>query len=115
MVLHEPSTTRFETFTSSANTTGQSNDIFTVDAGGGFDVDWIGIAIESGAGSDVSVRVFSGDSPVAPFDDAFDISGEFVRMPADIRLSPGDTLEARHDNDSNTARDVSVIVAGDEL
>lgn len=108
------STTFVETFTSSANTTDQSDTVMTVQPGKGFDVDWVGVAIESGAGSDVDVQVFSGDKPVAPQDDAFDIAGEFIKLPADVTLSPGDELVARHDNNSSTARDVTVVVAGDE-
>lgn len=107
-------TTRTETFTSSSNTTEQSNDLFTVEAGGGFHVLGVKVAIESGAGSNVGVRVFSGDEPIAPVDNQIDVSGELVELPADTVLSPGDTLEARHDNTSATNRDVTVVVTGED-
>lgn len=107
-------TTFSETFTSSASTTGQTNTVMTADPGKGFDVDRVGIAIESGAGSDVTVQVFAGDQPVVPQDDAFDVAGEFVWLGVDHELSPSGTLDARHDNNSSTARDVTVIVEGDE-
>lgn len=109
-----PGTTFSETFTSSANTTDQTDTVMTVDAGKGFEVAEVKVAIESGAGSDVSVQVFSGDKPVAPQDDAVDIAGQIIELPADVTLSPGDELVARHDNAAASAFDVTVIIVGDE-
>jgi hypothetical protein len=105
-------TTRTETFTSSANTTDQRNDLFTVEAGSEFHVQGVKVYIEPEADSAVGVRVFAGDEPVAPVDDQVTVSGEVIGLPAGHVLSPGDTLEARHDNSSLTDRTVRVIVIG---
>jgi len=106
-------TTFTETFTSSKSTTGQENTVFTVNPGKEFEVAEIKIGIESGAGSNVGVRVFDGDKPIAPQDNQLDISGELIPLPTDATLSPGDELVARHDNNSSTDRDVTVIVVGE--
>jgi len=88
--------------------------VFTVEPGKGFLVERVQVAIENGAGSAVSVRVFSGDSPIAPEDTAIDIAGEIVPLAAETRLSPGDEVTARHDNTSSTDRDVTVVVEGED-
>lgn len=107
-------TTFVETFSSTANTTDQTDTVMTADDGKGFDVDMVKIAIESGAGSAVDVQIFSGDQPVAPQDDALDIAGQVVELPTDHLLGPSNELVARHSNSSATARDVTVIIVGDE-
>lgn len=110
-----PSETYSETFTSSANTTGQTDTVFTADAGGGFDVDEIAVHIRSGASTDVEVQVFAGDEPIAPKRSPIDLAGETVKMPVDAHVSPANTLVARHDNGSASDHAVTVLVTGDPL
>lgn len=109
-----PSTTFTQTFTSEASTSNQTDTVLTADPGLGLDIDWVGIAIESGAGSAVDVQVFVGDNAIAPQDDPIDIAGEFIELPTDALIGPGTDVVARHSNTSTTARDVTVVIAGDE-
>lgn len=107
-------TTVYESFTSAATTSNQSNTVFTGRAGQGFAVEWVGFQIESGAGTDVSVQLFVGENALVPQDDPFDIPGEFVRLPAEQHLGPDTPIEARHSNTSSNPIAIRVVVAGTE-
>jgi hypothetical protein len=103
---------RVVTFTSTANTSGQTAVVTELGDEQEFVVEEIYVKIPSEAGTDVSVQVFSGAKAIAPADDPLQLSGEYVGLAAHEPLSAGDKLVVTHSNNSATDRSVTVIAAG---
>jgi len=103
---------RVVTFTSSANTSGQTAVLTELGDEQEFLVEEIYVKIPGAAGTDVSVQVFAGAKPIAPADDPLQLSGEYVGLTTHERLSAGDKLVVTHSNSSTTDRTVTVIAAG---
>jgi hypothetical protein len=103
---------RVVTFTSAANTSGQTAVVTELGDEQEYVVEEVYIKIPSAAGTDVSVQVFVGARPIAPADDPLQLSGEYVGLAAHEPLSAGDKLTVTHSNNSATDRSVTVIAAG---
>jgi hypothetical protein len=103
---------RVVTFTSSANTSGQTATVTELGDEQEYLVEEVYVKIPGAAGTDVSVQVFVGARPIAPADDPLQLSGEYVGLSAHEELSAGDTLRVVHSNSSATDRTVTVIAAG---
>jgi hypothetical protein len=103
---------RVVTFTSTANTSGQTAVLTELGDEQDYLVEEIYVKIPGAAGTDVSVQVFAGASPIAPANAPLQLSGEYVGLAAHERLSAGDKLVVTHSNSSATDRPVTVIAAG---
>jgi hypothetical protein len=100
------------TFTSAANTTGQTTVLTELGDEQEFLVEEVYVKIPDQAKTNVSVQVFAGAKPIAPVDNPLRLSGEYVGLAAHELLSAGDKLVADHSNASGSDRSVTVIVAG---